>query len=207
MSFIRQKFLYLWSNGVHPEIVVIGYSMNEGWLTNLVEADEGPKREFARRVWLKNHVRSSALYNIVVENWAHAYYDSLKLKLVPGTNSVDLSPDNSGIRYERVLGEFLGDLRVRNVTPVFLLFCSYNGAHRTYDSAGPLQRRFAAFAESHGILVMRTDAILGASGGGDLGRFFIDQCHMNALGTSTLALRLSNLLPAIVVPPAAAVQR
>jgi lysophospholipase L1-like esterase len=199
MSFMRQKFLYLWARGVHPDIAIIGYSMNEGWLGNLVEADENTKRQFGRRVWLKNHLRSSALYNVVVENWARAYYDSVKSKLVPGTNSVTLSAGDSASRYVRTLDALLRDLRIRNVTPVFLLFCSYNGAHRTYDSTGPLQQRFAAFAEQHGILLLRTDEILSAvAAGGDLGRFFIDQCHMNGLGTSAVALQLSDVLPSLV---------
>jgi len=201
MSFMRQKFLYLWARGIHPDIAIIGYSMNEGWLGNLVEADESTKRQFARAVWLKNHLRRSALYNIVVENWAHAYYDSLKSKLVPGTNSVTLLPGDSESRYESTLDDLLRDLRMRNVTPVFVLFCSYNGAHRAYDSSGPLQQRFEAFAEHHGILLLRTDEILGAAAaGGDLSRFFIDQVHMNELGTSAVALRLSQLLPTVSSP-------
>ena len=202
MSFMRQKFLNLWAQGIQPDIAIIGYSMNEGWLGNLVEADESTKRKFARAVWLKNHLRRSALYNIVVENWARAHYDSLKSKLVPGTNSVRLSGGDSESRYERALDEFLSDLRVRNVRPIFLLFCSYDGTHRTYDSAGPLQQRFATFAEHHGIPLLRTDKTLGAAGGGDLSRFFIDQCHMNGLGTAAVALRLSDVLPSLVVPPA-----
>jgi lysophospholipase L1-like esterase len=201
MSFMRQKFLYLWARGVHPDIAIIGYSMNEGWLGNLAEADESTKRQFARRVWLKNLLRKSALYNIIVENWARAYYDSLKSKLVPGTNSVALLAGDSESRYERALDDLLRDLRIRNVTPVFVLFCSYNGAHRTYDSTGLLQQRFAASAEHHGILLLRTDEILGAAaGGGDLSRFFIDQVHMNGLGTSAVALRLSQLLPTVLSP-------
>jgi lysophospholipase L1-like esterase len=203
MSFMRQKFLYLWARGIHPDIAIIGYSMNEGWLGGLVQADASTKHQFERRVWLKNRLRSSALYNVVVENWARAYYDSLKSKLVPGTNSVALSAGGSEARYEHALDELLSDLRLRNVTPVFLLFCSYNGAHRTYDSTGPLQQRFTAFAQHHGILLLKTDEIMGATAGGDLGRFFIDQCHMNGLGSSTVALRLSDVLPSLVVRPAA----
>ena len=201
MSFMRQKFLYLWARGIRPDIAIIGYSMNEGWLGNLVEADESTKRQFEHRVWLKNFLRRSALYNIVVENWARAYYDSLKSKLVPGTNSVALLTGDSASRYEHALDDMLRDLRIRNVMPVFVLFCSYNGAHRTYDSTGLLQQRFAAFAEHHGILLLRTDEILGAAAaGGDLSRFFIDQVHMNGLGTSAVALRLSDVLPSLVPP-------
>jgi lysophospholipase L1-like esterase len=201
MSLIRQKFLYLWARGIHPDIAIIGYSMNEGWLGNLVEAEEKTKRQFERRVWFKNFLRRSALYNVVVENWARAYYDSLKSKLVPGTNSVAELAGDSKSRYERVLDDLLRDLRIRNVTPVFLLFCSYNGAHRTYDSTGPLQQQFAAFAEHHRIPLMRTDEILRAAADrGDLGGFFIDQVHMNGLGTSAVAIRLSQVLPSVLSP-------
>jgi lysophospholipase L1-like esterase len=201
---MRQKFLYLWAHGIRPDIAIIGYSMNEGLLGTLVEADETTKRQFAHRVWLKNHLRSSALYNVIVENWARAYYDSLKAKLVPGTNSLALSAGDSESRYEDALDELLRDLQVRNVTPVFLLFCSYNGEHRTYDATGPLQQRFAAFAEHHGILLLKTDEILSSTAGGDLGRFFVDQVHMNELGTSVVALRLSDVLPSLVNSPLSA---
>jgi lysophospholipase L1-like esterase len=194
MSFIRQKFLYLWARGVHPDIAIIGYSMNEGWLGALVEADERTKRQFVRGLWLKNHFRRSALYNIIVENWAREYYDSIKAKLVPGTNSIVASAGNSASRYQRVLEQLLDDLKVRKVRPVFLLFSSYNGINRRYDSTGPLQLQFAAFAKDQGILLIRTDEILGAAGAGALSRFFIDQCHMNNLGTSVVAQRLSQVL-------------
>jgi lysophospholipase L1-like esterase len=202
--FMRQKFLYLWAHGIRPDVAIIGYSMNEGLLGNLVEADENAKRQFANRVWLKNHLRSSALYNVIVENWARAYYDSLKAKLVPGTNSLALPAGDSESRYEDALDELLRDLQVHNVTPVFLLFCSYNGAHRTYDATGPLQQRFAAFAEHHGILLLKTDEILSATAGGDLGRFFIDQVHMNERGTFVVARRLSDVLPSLVNSPLSA---
>lgn len=201
ISFMRQKFLYLWARGIQPDIAIVGYSMNEGWLGNLAEADESTKQQFESRVWLKNHLRRSALYNIVVENWARAYYDSLKSKLVPGTNSVALLAEDSESRYDRALNELLSDLKIRNVTPVFLLFCSYNGQHRTYDSTGPFQQRFAAFAEKHGILLLRTDEILRAAADGrELSRFFVDQVHMNGLGTSAVALRLSQVLPTVLTP-------
>ena len=43
MAFVRQKFLYLWEQGIHPEFVVIGYSMNEGFLGHLVDSDDATK--------------------------------------------------------------------------------------------------------------------------------------------------------------------
>lgn len=196
MSLIRQKFLYLWDRGVRPDVVLIGYSMNEGWLGHLVEQNESLKRSFARRVWLKNHLRRSALYNIVVENWARRRYDSLKEKLIPGTNSLGISEGDSDGSYGSVLKSLLEDIRARNVTPVFVLFCSYNPLHRKYDSTGPLQQRFAQFAEHNGVTVIRTDTLLrDAAPGVDTKRFFIDQCHMNAQGTSAVSQRLSELLP------------
>src|SRR4029077_3379621 len=30
IPFIRQKFLYLWDRGIHPDVVIVGYSFNEG---------------------------------------------------------------------------------------------------------------------------------------------------------------------------------
>lgn len=199
MSFIRQKFLYLYDRGIHPDIVIVGYSMNEGWLGRLVDVEEQTKQAFARRVWLKNHLRSFALYNLVVENWARNYYNHMKGKLVPGTNSATLSKEDLEVRYDRTLARMLADLRARHVQPVFFLFCGFNGQTGRYDTEGPFERHFADFAQRNGIPLLRSDEILrkGLAPNADLAPYFIDQCHMNERGTPKVANKLADFLPAV----------
>jgi hypothetical protein len=196
MSFEDQKFLYLWNRGLHPNVAIVGYSMNEGWLGHLVDSNEEIRRQFARRVLLKNYLRSFALYNLVVENWARSYYDRMKGHLVPGTNFAALSKEELDRRYETYLQRVLSDLRSHDVKPVFMLFCSFNGQTHRYDTEGPLQRKFADFGQKNGIPVFRSDDILRRAEpeNVDLAKYFIDAVHMNELGTQKLAAGLAELL-------------
>lgn len=199
MTFIHQKFLYHWNQGLRPDVVIVGYSMNEGWLGHLVEADETIKRQFENRVLLKNVLRSFALYNLVVENWARRTYESLRYKLIPGTNSTTISATDLNQLYDRYLERFVADIRERKVTPVFLLFAALDPETFRYDTFGPFQRRFAAFAEARGIPLLRTDDVFREELGGntDLTPFFFDPGHMTERGNLVLARRLTKWLPAV----------
>jgi lysophospholipase L1-like esterase len=204
IAFEEQKFLYLWNLGLRPSVVIVGYSMNEGGpLPQLLDRSEEVKREFARRVWLKNYLRSFALYNLVAENWARRYYDLMSGKLVPGTNFAVLSAEETNQRYEQYLQRLLTDLHSRNVTPVFLLFPSFNSRAGTYNTEGPFENIFAQFAEENGIRLFRTDEMLrtGDSGNAGLSKYFIDAVHMNERGTQKLALQLAEVLPSVVEQP------
>jgi hypothetical protein len=137
----------------------------------------------------KNYLRSFALYNLVVENWARSYYDRMKGRLTPGTNFPVMSKEEVDKRNEMYLQRILSDLRSHDVKPVFMLFCSFNGQTHRYDTEGPLQRKFADFAQKNGIPVFRSDDILRRAEpeGVDLAKYFIDGVHMNELGTQKLA--------------------
>jgi hypothetical protein len=77
-----------------------------------------------------------------------------------------------------------------------MLFCSFNGQTHRYDTEGPLQRKFADFAQKNGIPVFRSDDILRRAEpeNVDLAKYFIDAAHMNELGTQKLAAGLAELL-------------
>jgi len=149
ISFMHQKFLYLWRLGIHPYAVIVGYSMNEGWLGDLISSSKERKEAFEKRVKLKNFVRSFALYNLIVENWARAYYDKIKAKLIPGTHRTEEQHVDKDMTYDKTLSAFLMDLHSRKVVPVFLLFCAYNRTSKHYDANGNLQLRFKKFAKKH----------------------------------------------------------
>jgi lysophospholipase L1-like esterase len=202
MSFIHQKFLYHWNRGIHPDFVLVGYSMNEGWLGALVDADDDAKDTFERRVLLKNAVRSFALYNLVVENWARHVYESLRYKLVPGTNFTETSKTELDGGYDRYLDRFVKDLQARHVTPIFVLFAALDGETLRYDTLGPYQRRFAAFAEAHEIPLIRTDDVLRAENGGnpDIASFFFDPGHMTSRGNQVVGRRLAAWLSGFIGP-------
>jgi len=200
IAFEDEKFLYLWNRGIHPDVVLVGYTMNEGFLGHLVDSPEGVKQQFARRIWLKNYLRSFALYNLVAENWARRYYDRMKNKLVPGTNFAVLSKEEVDKRYQGYLERFLKDLRARNVKPVFLLFCSFNGQTGSYNTEGPFEERFVEFAKKNGLPLLRSDQMLhaGEPENTNLAKYFIDAVHMNELGTEKVAANLSELVPGML---------
>ncbi len=200
ITFEDQKFLYLWNLGLRPKIAIVGYSLNEGFLGHLVDSSAEVKREFAQRVWLKNRLRSLALYNLVVENWARNYYNRMKGKLVPGSNFAVLSKVELDKRYEEYLERILSDLRSHNVKPVFLAFCTFNGQTGRYDTEGPFERKFEEFAEKNGVPLLRSDKMLyeGESANMDLGKYFIDQAHMSELGTQKVARKLAESLPSVL---------
>jgi len=196
IPFIRQKFLYLWNQGIHPDLIVVGYSFNEGGLGHLVDSDAKTKDQFASRVQLKNRVRSIALYNLVVENWARASYNRMKKYMVPGTNSRTLSQEDVGIRYQKSLKSLYDDLNTRHVKPVFLLFTGYDARTGQYDTNGPFQVRFGEFAERHGLPLLRSGQALaeGQSPAADIQKYFQDQCHMNERGTQKFGQGLAGFL-------------
>jgi lysophospholipase L1-like esterase len=203
MAFEDEKFLYLWKRGLHPNVVFVGYSMNEGFLGHLVDSSEEVKRQFARRVWLKNYLRSFAVYNLVAEKWARTYYDRMKGKLVPGTNFAVLSKEEVDKRYEGYLQRLLTDLQSRGVKPVFLLFCSFNGQTASYNTEGPFEKIFAEFAEKNEIPLLRSDEMLrtGEPPNIDLAKYFLDAVHMNERGTEKVAAKLTEVIPSMVAKP------
>lgn len=192
-AFMRQKFLHLWSQGVRPATVIVGYSFNEGWLGDLVDSDAERKDRFERRVHLKNALRGIALYNLIVENWARAYYDRWKARLVPGTHRMDAPAQEPLASYRGALERLLADLRARQVRVVFLLFCSYNAQTDRYDAEGEHQRAFRRVAADHGIPCVETLDVLRPHGADDaLRERFVDHCHMNRLGTELLGAALAD---------------
>ena len=197
LTFEDQKFRYLWNRGIHPDVVIVGYSMNEGWLGLLVDGSEDLKRQFAGRVWLKNKLRSFALYNLVVENLARNYYDKMKGKLIPGTNFAELSSEELDNKYASHMERMLNDLRSHHVEPIFMSFCSFDRDTGRYDTEGPFEKKFAAFAQKNAIPMLRSDDVLqaGEPVGTNLAKYFIDHAHMNELGTGKLAQRLADFVP------------
>jgi len=194
-AFMREKFLYLWDRGIHPDVVVVGYSFNEGGLGKFAYADEKTKDIFASRVRMKNKMRSIALYNIIVERWARSSYNRMKKYMVPGTNSRTLSIEDVQTQYQNSLQQMYDTLTQHHVTPVFVLFTGYDGRTGQYDNQGPFQVKFREFAESHSVpLVLSKQVLSGNSDGSDLQKYFQDQCHMKEIGTHKFAQGLADFL-------------
>lgn len=193
---MHEKFLYLWDRGIRPDLVIVGYSMNEGLLTQLGTADSTTKARFKQRVKWRNYVRRLALYNVVVENWARHYYDRVKDRMIPGTHSMSLKRTDIDRSYQHQLDLFTSDLRGRHVPMVFVLFCSFDGRTHSYDAQGPFQKLFADFAEAHDVPLFSSEAALrgGLSASADLKRYFRDGCHMNATGTNKFGRKLAFFL-------------
>jgi hypothetical protein len=147
-------------------------------------------------VRLKNRVRSIALYNLVVENWARASYNRMKKYMVPGTNSRTLSAEDVATRYQKSLQSLSDDLNARHVRPVFLLFTGYDARTGQYDTKGPFQIRFGEFAERQGIPLLRSSQTLSGSESPEAGiqNYFQDQCHMNERGTQKFGQGLARFL-------------
>lgn len=199
--FMREKFLYLWSLGIHPDAVVVGYSFNEGGLGRFAYADEKTKDVFASRVRMKNKVRSIALYNIIVERWARASYNRMKKYMVPGTNSRTLSADEVQTQYQKSLQDMYDTLNQYHVKPVFSLFTGYDGRTGQYDNQGPFQVKFREFAESHNVPLIFSKQVLGGGEETDLQKYFQDQCHMKEIGTEKFALGLADFLSPLLTTP------
>jgi lysophospholipase L1-like esterase len=200
IPFIRQKFLYLWDQGIHPDMVLVGYSFNEGGLGHLVDADQKTKDLFAARVRMKNQVRGIALYNLIVENWARTSYNKMKKYMVPGTNSrTPVSAEEVQTRYQKALQDLYNDLTERHVQPVFVLFTGFDGRTGQYDIQGPFQVKFRQFVQQTGspLVVSSQDLLDGEPAGTNIQKFFIDQCHMNAGGTKKMGQELSTYLPTL----------
>jgi lysophospholipase L1-like esterase len=204
VSFEHQKFLYLWQKGVHPDIVIVGYSFNEGGLGHLVSSDAKTKDQFAARVRMKNALRSIALYNLIVENWARRDYDKMKKYMVPGTNFTTLSQEDVNVLYTKQLDDFVKDLQAHNVKPVFLLFCGYDSRIGNYDDNGPFQKLFSDYAHKNGVPIFRSkEALLkGEQPDANLRPYFQDPSHMKPPGTQKVADMLTDSLPGVLTAPA-----
>ena len=206
VAFMRMRFIDLWNRGIHPDIVVVGYSFNEGGaLPQYLAGDEKTKESFAARVRMKNRVRSIALYNLIVENWARASYNRMKKYMVPGTNSRTLSPDDVQTRYQATMQDLNDDFRSRHVRPVFALFAGYDGRIGQYDARGPFQVKFRDFAETHAIPLLPSKQVL-ISGESEtaIQKYFQDQCHMKEGGTQKFGQGLADLLSTMVDHPSPA---
>ena len=197
----RQKFLYLWSRGIRPQAVLIGYSFNEGGIgLQAATGDAKTKDTIEARVKQKNKLRSIALYTLVVENLARHYYDRIKGHLVPGTNFTQLSQTEAAHMYDQFLAGFVSDLRAHNVKPVFILFAGYDGRTQRYDDQGPFQIEFGNYAQRNAIPLFKVrDALAaGEPSDSDLHQYFIDHAHMSEAGTKKVAVALAQFLPKAV---------
>jgi len=206
IPFMTQKFLYLWDRGIHPDVVIIGYSFNEGWLGHLVDSDDKTKDKFAAAVRTKNFIRSFAMYNFIVENRARDTYNKMKAYMVPGTNFLTSSPEDVNIRYEKSLEVLRDTLVSHNVKPVFLLFSGYDAHTGHYDTLGPFQMKFGEFAEKNGIPLLRSQAAFDdvTASSGNIEKYFLDQCHMNESGTQKVGDKMASFLSSLVPKPAPA---
>ena len=204
IPFMTQKFLYLWNQGIHPDMVVIGYSFNEGWLGHLMESDAKTKDKFASVVRFKNQIRSFGMYNFIVENRARVTYNRMKRYMVPGTNFLTLSQEDLDIRYDKSLQALYDTLTSHHVKPVFLLFTGYDSRTGHYDTLGPLQVKFGQFAEKSGIPLLRSDAAFDDATSGNIEKHFLDQCHMNESGTQKVGDKMAEFLSGLLEKPAAA---
>jgi lysophospholipase L1-like esterase len=205
VPFEREKFLYLWNRGIHPDLVIVGYSFNEGGIGRVVRGDEKTKEIFASRVRFKNKIRSIALYNLVVENWARASYNRMKKYMVPGTNFRTLSQDDLE-RYQQSLKDLDNDLSARGVHRLYLLFTGLDGRTMKYGTKGPFQLKFREFAEKEGVPLAVSDTAFPPDqvASGNIHQYFIDQCHMNNNGTEAVARKLAALLSDAKDKPVAA---
>lgn len=197
----HQKFLYLWSRGIRPQAVLIGYSFNEGGIgLQAATGDAKTKDTIEARVKQKNKLRSIALYTLVVENLARHYYDRIKGHLVPGTNFTQLSQTEAAHMYDQFLDGFVSDLHAHNVKPVFILFAGYDGRTQRYDDQGPFQVEFGNYAQKNAIPLFKVrDALAaGESSDSDLQQYFIDHAHMSETGTGKVAAALAQFLPGAV---------
>ncbi|HEY8241431.1 MAG TPA: GDSL-type esterase/lipase family protein [Kiritimatiellia bacterium] len=192
VSFMHQKFWYLVRQGIRPDTVIVAYSMNEGWLGDLVESDEARKDAFERRVHLKNFLRSHAMYNLAVEKWGRAWYDRVKGHLVPGTHLKEGAPVDRAEVYATRVGKLLDDIKGQGSRAVVLVACSLNDQTGRYDSQGALQRIMADVAAERGVTAIRTDDILGAAAQDfDTKEAFIDASHMTPAGNKAVAVALA----------------
>jgi lysophospholipase L1-like esterase len=91
----------------------------------------------------------------------------------------------------------LNELRSHHVEPIFMSFCSFDRDTGRYDTEGPFEKKFAAFAQKNAIPMLRSDDVLqaGEPVGTNLAKYFIDHAHMNELGTGKLAQRLADFVP------------
>jgi lysophospholipase L1-like esterase len=206
IPFMTQKFLYLWNKGIHPDMVVIGYSFNEGWLGHLVDSDATTKDKFTAVVRLKNQIRSFGMYNFIVENRARVTYNRMKRRMVPGTNFLTLSQEDLGSRYEKSLQTLYDTLTSHHVKPVFLLFTGFDGRTGHYDTLGPLQVKFGEFAVRSGIPLLRSDAAFDdvTATSGNIEKYFLDQCHMNENGTLKVGDKMAEFLSGMLEKPVTA---
>ena len=202
VSLMREKFVSLWQRGVHPDMVVVGYSFNEGGLGHLVQTDRELLSRFGRALWLKNQLRGIALYNLIVENWGQTLYDRMKRYMISGADSRTMAQADLRNWYEDSLRQLAADLQSRQVSTVFLLFAGLNTRTDQYDASAPFQAQFKEFAGRNRIPLLASDAIFSGAQNGyrELRPFFLDQCHMNTRGTKAVGEAVASYISEMAHP-------
>jgi lysophospholipase L1-like esterase len=193
VEFMRQKFLYLWDRGVHPGMVVVGYSFNEGgWIPQLANRGANAKERIAATVQLKNFIRGFALYNLLVENWGRVYYDRIKRYGAPARPEVSRAEVLA--MYRNYLHALYDDLHARHVQVVFALFAGYDQRTGQYAPQSPFQIEFQEFAQTQGIPLIESERALAQSPSSGIRVYFQDQCHMTRLGSQGFSEALAHVL-------------
>lgn len=191
VALMRQKFLSLWNRGIHPDIVIVGYSFNEGgWIPQLSGATEARKKQIESTVKLKNFLHSIALCNLLVENWGRTYYDRIKKYAAPARPEV--SRDEVLAAYRGYLQALYDELSAHHVQVVFALFAGYNRGAERYAPDSPFQTEFRAFAQGHAIKLIESEQALTPASTASPHIYFQDQCHMTERGARKFSEALAN---------------
>lgn len=201
-TLMHRKFLSLWAQGVRPEIVIVGYSFNEGGAGQLIERDHNLRSRFVVAVRLKNLAHRIALYNLLVENWARGSYDRAKALVMRKSKESNASRAEMMEAYQHSLTRLTDDLRARQVTPVFVLFAGLNPQTRQFDVDAPFQIAFSEFAERSHVRVISSPAAFAMNDptASEIRNFLLDQCHMNEKGSQALAEALAGTVPTLIEP-------
>lgn len=190
-----ERFAQMAEEGPRFDIAVVAYCFNISH-EDLAALRGEDRQRFLKKVRLKNLVRRSALYNLVIEDWLReAVYYRIRDRIVAGSWQVEGETDDGGeegargwdgqlSRIERAL-ERAGEIAEEHDIQLVLLLLGSQGQD---EEVSEYQQAFKTYAESHSVPLVDMAAF---NVGGDPDALFVDWVHPSRLGHERIADQLA----------------
>jgi len=173
-------------DGYQPDMVVLAYSFNIGFVEHMPELQGADREKFLNRVRAKSYIRRSAIYNFLIEDLLRELvYYRLRNAMMKGSWTTEKEKTTINLdRYRAGLESTREYCIAHNIPLVLLLLPSENQG----DEMHPYQRAMMDFAAANNVpLVNAMQGFRAIDNNG----MFLDHVHPTAKGHALLGQELA----------------
>lgn len=176
-------------DGYQPDLVVLAYSFNIGFVEHMPELQGVEREKFLQRVRVKSYIRRSAIYNFLIEDLLRELvYYRLRNAMMKGSWTTEKERTSVNVeRYRAGLESTRQFCLSRHIPLVLLLLPSENQG----DEMHPYQKAMMEFAAANQVPLVNAMEEFRSK---DQSGLFLDHVHPTAAGHALLAEELAKTI-------------